>query len=192
VPSHSDISSLREDGASTKKCVTRNRTRAALRSELGISSAGEVFRADWAAWRQLACLQQAGAFQERPPAFEAQGKQKAAATRRRAQPLRDPGHAGMAVPRRKDKEAMERKSNDVKSLLHTAQKKVAYQSGAGAVSGDVVVAIEFQFVEGGGNAEPAGHGGGLQAGDAGFADDHYISTAHGAADQDYFQFDDGI
>jgi hypothetical protein len=98
----------------------------------------------------------------------------------------------MAVPRRKDKERNGKKSNDVKSLLHTAQKKVAYQLGAGVVSGDVVVAIEFQLVEGGGNAEPAGHGGGLEAGDAGFADDHYISTAHGAADQDYFQFDDGI
>lgn len=54
---------------------------------------------------------------------------------------------------------------------------------------DVVVAIEFQIVEGGGDAEPAGHGGGFKAGDARFADDHYVAAAHGTADQDDFQFD---
>src|ERR1700722_2488711 len=53
-----------------------------------------------------------------------------------------------------------KKSSDGKSLLH-AQIRRAYESGAGVVSGDVVVAIEFEFVKGGGNAEPARHRGGL-------------------------------
>ena len=54
---------------------------------------------------------------------------------------------------------------------------------------DVVVAIEFQIVEGCGDAEPARHGGGFKACDSGFADDDDVSAAHGAADQDDFQFD---
>src|SRR5713101_2471129 len=96
----------------------------------------------------------------------------------------------MAVPRRKEKKG--KKEQRHKVAARYAPEKSAYESGAGVVSGDVVVAIEFQFVERGGNAEPAGHGGRFEARDAGFADDDHISTAHGAADQDYFQFDDGI
>jgi hypothetical protein len=70
-----------------------------------------------------------------------------------------------------------------------SQECLCYELGVEFVGWDVVVAIEFQIVEGGGDAEPAGHGGGFKAGDAGFADDHNVAAAHGTADQDDFQFD---
>jgi hypothetical protein len=54
---------------------------------VGSFERGEVVRTDWTASRQLACLQQAGALQQRPPPCEAQGKRKAPATWRRAQSL---------------------------------------------------------------------------------------------------------
>src|ERR1700745_4020823 len=61
--------------------------------------------------------------------------------------------------------------------------------GVELVGWHVVVAIEFQVVEGCGDAEPARHGRGFKACDSGFADDDDVSAAHGAADQDDFQFD---
>jgi len=59
---------------------------------------------------------------------------------------------------------------------------------ADLLAGNIVVAIEFQFVEGCCDAEPARHGGGLDACDASFADDDDVSPAHGAADENHFEF----
>ncbi len=90
--------------------VTRSRPKGGTTFGVGsFERAEKLSGQDWTARRQLACLQQAGAFQERLPPFEAQGKQKAAATWRRAQPLRDSGQAGMAVPRRKERKGKEGK-----------------------------------------------------------------------------------
>ena len=58
--------------------------------------------------------------------------------------------------------------------------------------GDIIVAIEFQLVERSGNAKPAGHGGGFNAGDASFADDDDVAASHGAADQDDFELNFGV
>jgi hypothetical protein len=55
------------------------------------------------------------------------------------------------------------------------------------VAGNIVVAIEFQFVEGCCDSEPARHGGGLDTRDASFADDDDVSPAHGAADENDFE-----
>jgi hypothetical protein len=68
-------------------------------------------------------------------------------------------------------------------------REVRSRLGVELMGWDVVVAIEFQVVEGCGDAEPARHGGGFKACDTGFADDDDVSAAHGAADQDHFQFD---
>lgn len=57
---------------------------------------------------------------------------------------------------------------------------------------DIVVAIEFQIIKGSGDAKPAGHIGGFYAGDAGFADDDHVAAAHGAADENDFEFDRGL
>jgi hypothetical protein len=57
------------------------------------------------------------------------------------------------------------------------------------VRGDIVVAIKLQIVEGGGNAEPTRHGGGLKPRNTGFADDNHVSAAHRTANEDDFQFD---
>ena len=56
------------------------------------------------------------------------------------------------------------------------------------VAGNIVVAIEFQFVEGCCDAEPARHGGGFDTRDTSFADDDDVSPAHGAADENDFEF----
>ena len=56
------------------------------------------------------------------------------------------------------------------------------------VAGNIVVAIEFQFVEGCCDAEPARHGGRFDTRDASFADDDDVSPAHGAADENDFEF----
>jgi len=55
--------------------------------------------------------------------------------------------------------------------------------------GNIVVAIEFQFAKGGGDTEPAWHGGRLDARNASFADDEHISAAHGTADENHFELD---
>ena len=57
---------------------------------------------------------------------------------------------------------------------------------AETLAGNIVVAIEFQIVKGSGDAEPAGHGSGLDAGNAGVADDDHIAATHGTADQNDF------
>ena len=66
------------------------------------------------------------------------------------------------------------------------QRKSGCRLDAGLEGRDIVVAIEFQIVEGGGDAKPAGHGGRFDAGNASFTDDDYISAAHRPADQDDF------
>jgi len=63
--------------------------------------------------------------------------------------------------------------------------------GAELLGGDLIVAIKFQIVEGSGNAKPARCGSGFDADDASFADDDHVAAAHGAADQDNFEFDGG-
>ena len=55
----------------------------------------------------------------------------------------------------------------------------------------MIVAIEFQIVEGSGDAKPARHGCGFDANDASFADDDHVAAAHGTADQNNFEFDGG-
>ena len=54
---------------------------------------------------------------------------------------------------------------------------------------DAVVAIEFQIVERGGDAEPARHVGRFDAAHASDGDGDDVTAAHGAADQNNFQFD---
>src|SRR5258705_13288831 len=54
---------------------------------------------------------------------------------------------------------------------------------------NVVVAIEFQFVERCGDTEPPRHGGGLNASYARFADDDHVAAAHRTADENDFKFD---
>ena len=56
---------------------------------------------------------------------------------------------------------------------------------------NLIVAIKFQIVEGSGNTKPAGHGRGFDANDVSFTDDDHVAAAHGAADQDNFEFDGG-
>jgi hypothetical protein len=56
------------------------------------------------------------------------------------------------------------------------------------VARNIVVAIEFQFVEGCCDAKPAGHGGRFNTRDASFTDDDDVSPAHGAADENDFEF----
>ena len=164
-----------------RKSATRSRGRHYVRS-WEFRARGEVVRTDWS-WP--ACSRLAHSKNARLPSrlrvnrrlpgeehspFETQGKQE-----------------------RLCHEGKKRKKEQRHKVAATyAREKSAYESGAGVVSGDVVVAIEFQFVERGGNAEPAGHSGRFEAGDAGFADDDHISTAHGTADQDHFQFDDSV
>src|SRR5205814_1576308 len=55
--------------------------------------------------------------------------------------------------------------------------------------GDIIVAVEFQFVEGCCDAKPSGHGGGFNASDSRLTDDNHIAAAHGAADEDHFELD---
>ena len=63
---------------------------------------------------------------------------------------------------------------------------------AGLIGWDRVVAIEFEVVERCGDAKPAGHGGGLDACDAGIADDDYVAATHGTADEYDFEFDGSL
>ena len=56
---------------------------------------------------------------------------------------------------------------------------------------NLVVAIKFQIVEGSGDAKPSRHGSGFDADDVSFADDDHVAAAHGAADQNNFEFDSG-
>src|SRR6266851_5824438 len=55
-----------------RKSATRSRGRHYVRS-WEFRARGEVVRTDWTARRQLACLQQAGAFQERPASLRGSG-----------------------------------------------------------------------------------------------------------------------
>jgi len=82
-------------------------------------------------------------------------------------------------------------------ILDAIQRSAACSVGEGLletdldaelVAGNIVVAIEFQFVEGCCDSEPARHGGGLDTRDASFADDDDVSPAHGAADENDFEF----
>src|SRR5579885_1077815 len=54
---------------------------------------------------------------------------------------------------------------------------------------NAVIAVELKVVERSGNAIPVGSGGALHAADLSFGSDDDIAAAHGAADEDNFEFD---
>jgi len=53
----------------------------------------------------------------------------------------------------------------------------------------LIVAAKFEVVEGGGDSKPTRHVGGLDSSHASVADDDDVAAAHGAADQNHFEFD---
>ena len=61
--------------------------------------------------------------------------------------------------------------------------------GAKETRGHAIVAVKVDVVKGGGNSIPSWHGGRFGALDTSGAGDDYATVAHGAADENDFEFD---
>ena len=56
----------------------------------------------------------------------------------------------------------------------------------------MVVAVEFEVVEGCGDSEPAGHSSRFDAGNPGVGDYDHVTAAHGPAHKNDFEFDGSL
>ena len=71
------------------------------------------------------------------------------------------------------------------------EKEKAQVLGFQKTGGNVVVAVKLDIIKGGGDAKPAGHGGGLRSAHMRHGGDDDVAESQRPADQDDFQFDRG-
>ena len=90
----------------------------------------------------------------------------------------------------------EREHGDLRDMPEQGSRKFAgrmaekqARSGFEEARGYVVVAVKLDIIESGGDAEPAGHGGGLDAANACPGGENNIAEAERSADEDDFKLD---